>query len=178
MSDGRRPVAPRRALAGGAALVVALGLVGLTAQARADQAHPASSASLDLGKPLPGAAYLEARLRAPCCWNQTLDTHRSETSDTLRREIRARLEAGESKEAIEAAMVARYGERILATPNDSPIVTYALALAAGVVVAGAAAGAMVARWRRQSSTPTAARGDAPRPRDELDERIDRELEDL
>lgn len=163
-----------------AALCVAA-LVTLPAPpALGDEVHPAAPAALDLGKPLPGAAYLEARLRAPCCWNQTLDTHRSETSDALRREIRARLESGESKEAIEAAMVARYGERILSTPRDSPLVTYALALAGCVVVAGAAAGSMVARWRRRG----AERGPAPPPRDEasaraaLDARIDRELDEL
>lgn len=63
------------------------------------------------------AASLIARLRAPCCWNQTLDVHSSPTADGLRDEIRRRAAAGETIPAIEADVVKRYGDRIRAVPT-------------------------------------------------------------
>src|SRR5829696_1651838 len=70
---------------------------------------------------VPGANRLEGRIRAPCCWNQTLDIHGSEISNSLKREIRRRLRAGETPDAIEASIVQRYGEKVLAVPPNSPL---------------------------------------------------------
>ena len=70
---------------------------------------------------VPGAERLEGRLLAPCCWAQTLDIHGSEIANSLRREIRTRLKAGEQPEAIEQSLVARYGERMRAVPDRVPL---------------------------------------------------------
>ncbi len=63
------------------------------------------------------AAALEARLLAPCCYKQTLDFHASPLAEELRAEIRRRFSAGEAEATIEAALVARYGEKLRAVPS-------------------------------------------------------------
>src|ERR1700690_4185349 len=77
----------------------------------------------DIGEKVPGAERLEGRLLAPCCWAQTLDIHGSDIATSLRREIRTRLKAGESADAIEASLVARYGEKMRAVPDRVPLDT-------------------------------------------------------
>jgi cytochrome c-type biogenesis protein CcmH len=128
---------------------------------------------------VPGASYLEGRILAPCCWNQTLDIHGSEISNALKREIRRRLVAGEGTDAIEADIVKRYGSKILAVPPSSPLKMVAVGLSVAMLAAGAFAGTMLFRWRRRSR---AAAEQAPKaetkPRDQWDERLDRELDDL
>ena len=57
------------------------------------------------------------RLRAPCCWQQTLDVHASPIAAELRAEIRTRVAAGEDVPTIEADLVQRYGERVRAVPT-------------------------------------------------------------
>ena len=63
------------------------------------------------------ARWLEGRLFAPCCWNQTLDIHDSPLARELRTEISSRLERGEPAMAVEDDMAARFGERIRAVPR-------------------------------------------------------------
>ncbi|MEY4514512.1 MAG: hypothetical protein RLZZ450_6634, partial [Pseudomonadota bacterium] len=61
---------------------------------------------------------------------QTLDVHESELSTALRVEIRQRLDGGETPAAIEAALAARFGERIRAVPGSGDART-ALPVAVG-----------------------------------------------
>jgi len=139
----------------------------------------------DLREYVPGATRLEGRILAPCCWNQTLDIHGSEPTYELRREIRRRLKAGESSDAIEQSLVQRYGARILAVPDSSPLVSVANLL--GLAFAGAGVGAylMLRRWSRagaaakEKEKKQAKPGSGGEPkRDALDERLDRELEEI
>lgn len=166
-------------------VVAALALPGL---ARADAPaaeHGAQPVTDDLREYVPGATRLEGRLLAPCCWNQTLDIHGSEPTYALRREIRSRLKAGESPDAIEQSIVQRYGAKILAVPDSSPLVSVANLL--GLAFAGAGVGAyfMLRRWSRagaaakekQKKQAKAGAGGEPK-RDALDERLDRELEEI
>jgi cytochrome c-type biogenesis protein CcmH len=121
------------------------------------------------------------RLLAPCCWLQTLDFHESELASSLRTEIAQRLERGESGEAIEDDLVARYGERIRAVPKGRdprsavPVVVGAVMLVSllGLVV-------LVRRRTKRPASPTVvADTDTPRgKRDEYDERIEDELAQL
>lgn len=77
-------------------------------------------------------------LLAPCCWQQTLDVHESPLATELREEIRGRLIAHETPEAIETDMVSRYGDRIRAVPKGGDprlplgLLTVGLALLVGV----------------------------------------------
>jgi cytochrome c-type biogenesis protein CcmH len=149
----------------------------------ADPAHgqmPAEYAEEFQGY-VPGADRLEGRILAPCCWNQTLDIHGSEISNGLKREIRQRLRRGDTPDTIEADLVHRYGERVLAVPKHSPLKGVAIALAAGMGLAGAGAVAMLVRWRRRAAQsapnkPATMKSTAEPARDELDDRLDRELE--
>ena len=126
---------------------------------------------------VPGASALEGRIMAPCCWTQTIDIHGSPIANDLRREIRKRLRAGESADAIQASFVSRYGDKILAVPPGSPLKTFATLVALGMVGAGAGALVMLKRWRGRSlvpaGTPKKAAGDA-----QLDARLDAELRAL
>ncbi|MFW5925864.1 MAG: cytochrome c-type biogenesis protein [Myxococcota bacterium] len=136
-------------------------------------------------QPTSAELALAGRLLAPCCWSQTLDVHNSEPALELRREIRTRLGRGESAEAIEADIVARYGDRIRAVPEDSPLSAVAAGMLTLVGIAGIAVLFLGLRWRRRSAA--ARRDDAepgPAPtepaspeRHALDARLDAELRD-
>ena len=119
---------------------------------------------------------------APCCWNQTIDIHGSEAAYELRREIRKRLKAGESADAIEASLVTRFGPKILAVPDSSPLGSLATLLSLAFGGAGVAGYFMLKRWSRAGKSPDAQKTDkkaasALKP-DALDERLDRELSEI
>jgi cytochrome c-type biogenesis protein CcmH len=145
----------------------------------ADDPHVAATSEAyteELQGFVPGANRLEGRIRAPCCWNQTLDIHGSEVSNGLRREIRKRLKAGESPEAIEASIVKRYGEKVLAVPPGSPLKSIATLLAITMGVAGALAIALLMRWKKRADdAPASTNRQSP---DKWDARLDDELSRL
>jgi cytochrome c-type biogenesis protein CcmH len=124
-----------------------------------------------------GQAIVEGRLLAPCCYTQTLDVHESPMATDLRLEVRTRLAAGESPEAIEDDFASRYGERVRAVPKGRDPRGSMFLVAIGVLVAaGIGLALVVRRWRR---TPV----DAPsvvvsESHASLDERIDAELREL
>lgn len=148
-----------------------------------------AQAGEDFSSYVEGASRLEGRIMAPCCWMQTIDIHASPIAEELRGEIRRRLKAGETPEAIEASFVQRYGPKILAVPDSSPLGGLATVLAVAFGGAGVAGYFMLKRWSRRGdaakkpsapktkpSGASAAAGAAPR--DALDERIDRELSEI
>jgi cytochrome c-type biogenesis protein CcmH len=167
------------------ALALATLLVGASAsRAHADEVHTAPAASAQSSEELrtfvPGAAALEGKILAPCCWNQTVDIHGSEIANQIRSEIRRRLRAGESADAIQASLVDRYGAKILAMPADSPLAGIAFALLVGIGGVGVAGFFMLKRWRRAGA---ASKTSKKEPRDEasnerLDARLDAELRAL
>jgi len=126
----------------------------------------------------PSAKALEARLLAPCCFGGTLDVHDSDVAHDLRVEIERRVASGESTDRIEADLVDRYGARIRAMPDprawSATTLGVAIAIGAAMIVLAMRTRAWVAAAPR--ATPT-ARG-TPGVRDEYDERLDAELEDL
>lgn len=165
-----------------AAAVSVLALSGLLATPVALAQAPAPA---DSGGYVPGEKTLESRLLAPCCWAQTLDVHESDITRELRLEIRRRLSAGESPDAIEQDMVARYGEKMRAVPEGKTLTGMGVWLSVLFGVAGIGAAALVVRWvrKRPSDKPTQpdpGKSDKPRgaKRDEWDERLDDELKDI
>lgn len=146
----------------------------------AEPVSGAGASSVSQYAVVPGARELEATLLAPCCWNQTLDNHNSDLAAELRREIRARLLAGEDVESVRRALVSQYGEKMVALPEDSPLGTVALLLSAGVGVAGLLAGWAIIRWRRRTDAdapdPSSTGGSASGGQDEWDRALDEELE--
>jgi cytochrome c-type biogenesis protein CcmH len=167
-------------------LVLVLALAGLSfaSPARADEPHavpvPSAGANADLRSFVPGAAALEGRILAPCCWNQTVDIHGSEISNAIRREIRTRLRAGESADAIQASFVERYGPKILAMPADSPLASIAVTVIVAIAGAGVAGFFMLRRWRAAGTAKKPGKkGEADAAADaRLDARLDAELRAL
>jgi cytochrome c-type biogenesis protein CcmH len=160
--------------------LVAAVLLAMPALAADDHGAPAAHTQLDLSEHVPGAADLEGKIIAPCCWNQTIDIHGSPASAELRREIRSRLKAGEAPAAIEQSIVDRYGPKILAVPSGSRLGKTGVLLAITMGAAGVGALMMLRRWQRRSETPSDAKkesGTAP-VRDGLDDRLDAELSRL
>jgi cytochrome c-type biogenesis protein CcmH len=173
----------------------AIGLLGLslagTAYADAQTpAKPAHVAALPLSFTdfVPGAQRLEGRLLAPCCWDssrQTLDIHGSPIANELRTEIRSRLKAGDTPDAIEADLVRRYTTKILAAPTDDRIPRMGFLLVVALGGAFVFAATRVAKWRRQTepaasagaAQPASGGGAKPGAPDEWDAQIDSELED-
>ncbi len=92
-------------------LVMVLLVAGSAADLRATE--PSKEGSIDTEA---AARLLERELVAPCCWNQTLASHQSTLADEMRREIRRRLQAGETPETITRSYIEMYGPRILARP--------------------------------------------------------------
>jgi cytochrome c-type biogenesis protein CcmH len=146
------------------------GAAAAAAQADAESAdkHEDSSAR---------AAAIEGRLRAPCCWTQTIDVHDSEVARELHREIVARLEAGESSKQIEDALVARYGERLRAVPSGNPLYDVAGVVAFVIVLAAVGLFLTARRWR-QASEISRDVTDLGGELDEYDEALRRELAEL
>ena len=126
----------------------------------------------------PGAAAIESRLYAPCCYGGTLDVHESELARDLRKEIEGRLARGEASDAIQADFVARYGDRVLAARSDKPIRAMGLSLVALMVASAIGLGFLMRRWVRQPSNGTSKPSEVPAQHDELDDRLDAELAEL
>ncbi len=60
--------------------------------------------------------YLIHTVRCAVCVNQPIAESQTTVATDLRREIAERLQAGESRQVIEQALMARYGEAIFYTP--------------------------------------------------------------
>jgi cytochrome c-type biogenesis protein CcmH/NrfF len=67
----------------------------------------------------PRAESLIGRFIAPCCWRENLSLHHSPLADELRGSIREMVAEGKSDADIQAVLVAKYTERILAIPEGS-----------------------------------------------------------
>jgi cytochrome c-type biogenesis protein CcmH len=144
--------------------------------------------ALSLGQSPPAADLerearaIDATLVAPCCFRQEASVHQSAAADDVRRDIRARLAAGHTREQILDAYVSRYGKHILAEP---PAVGFDLMLyVTPFVMLIASLGLVSAVLRRftRSSFPTVPAsttdGLAVRAEPSLEGRLDDELRDL
>ncbi len=118
--------------------------------ARAHGTDPAGESNARFDEFVPGAVELEGRIIAPCCWTQTIDVHGSPLSSELRLEIRRRLTAGETADAIEQSLVKRYGDKVLAVPPGSRLGGYAIWLGLTMVFAGGFAVWLLRRWQHRS----------------------------
>jgi cytochrome c-type biogenesis protein CcmH len=120
-------------------------------------------------------------LRCPVCSGETVADSHAPISIQMRGIIREKLEAGESKDQIDAYFVSRYGPEILLTPQASgftlgvwimPIV----ALIVGFVIVLA----VLRSWSRRGDAPTTPAEDvAPAPVEQIpagdDARLEQEL---
>jgi cytochrome c-type biogenesis protein CcmH len=102
------------------------------------------------------ARKLSSELRCMVCQNQSIDDSEASLARDLRLLLRERLKAGDSDEAVESFLVARYGDFILLRPPlrwDTMLLwlTPVVALAIGVGAIGRAA-----RKRRREAAPLSA----------------------
>jgi cytochrome c-type biogenesis protein CcmH len=117
----------------------------------------------------PSAADLEAELVCPTC-KTTLDQSNAPVAQRMKRFIRERIAAGDTEQEIKDALVAQFGENVLATPSKSGFGLLAWLLPLGVLVVGAVGVALLVRgWSGRGGPPT---GDAP-----LDPALERRLDD-
>ncbi len=96
------------------------------------------------------------KMYCPVCENIPLDVCPTAACAQWREQIKQELEAGSSEDQIIAGFVARYGDRVVGTPQDPMLRTLSLVTPwlIALVVAGVAL-ALLLRWRRGSMKLTA-----------------------
>lgn len=126
------------------------------------------------------ARELEAMLIAPCCFSQRVSVHLSPAADEVRQDIRMRLAAGETRDQILDAYVARYGNRILAEPPAEGMTRVLYVLPPLVLVLTAALVVVVIRrfTGSRADQPQAADSTPVPAGDRYGAELDDELRDL
>jgi cytochrome c-type biogenesis protein CcmH len=123
----------------------------------------------------PTLAELEKKFICPTC-QTTLELSNAPIAERMREFIRQRIEAGDSESEIEAALVAQFGEAVLASPPKEGfnLLAWVLPLAGGAIAVAAVAVAL-RRWSRARPEAAPAVGGAPALDPDLERRIDEEL---
>jgi len=129
------------------------------------------------------ARAIEAMLIAPCCFHQQVSVHQSAAAEEIRQDIRRRLSSGETREAILAHYVGRYGTRILAQPpREGFFLTLYRAPTMALIVSAAALAFVLQRVTAASRRRRREERAAARASEELvrayGDRIDDELRAL
>jgi cytochrome c-type biogenesis protein CcmH/NrfF len=123
-------------------------------------------------------------LRCMCgtCARDLLSTCACGTAEEARARIRAKMEAGETKDQIVLAYKAQYGvEALSVPPNEGAQRGIYLVPAVTAVAATVAVGVMLRRWKTapKPAEPAKANGKADTDKsDKLDARLDDELSNL
>jgi cytochrome c-type biogenesis protein CcmH len=119
----------------------------------------------------PNAADLEAELVCPVC-ETTLDQSDAPVAQRMKLYIRERIAAGDTEDEIKDALVAEFGEGVLATPPRSGFGLLAWLVPLGAVFGAAIVVLLLVRsWsRRPPPSPPEAPLDP-----ELERRVDEEL---
>jgi cytochrome c-type biogenesis protein CcmH len=139
-------------------LVVAVALLIVPA-ARASEQHPT-------------LAELEGEVMCPVC-GTTLDQSNSPAAEQIKRLIRQRIAAGDTRSRIKSRLVAEYGQAILAAPERKGFGLLAWWLPiVGILAAALLVGAGAWRWShaRDGDVPAGSRLDPA-----LERRLDDEL---
>jgi cytochrome c-type biogenesis protein CcmH len=137
-------------------LVLAVALLVVPA-ARASEQHPT-------------LAELEGEVMCPVC-GTTLDQSNSPAAEQIKRLIRQRIAAGDTRSRIKSRLVAEYGQAILAAPERKGLGLLAWWLPiVGILAAALLVGAGAWRWSH------ARDGDLP-PGSRLDPALERRLDD-
>jgi cytochrome c-type biogenesis protein CcmH len=124
----------------------------------------------------PTLAELEREVICPTC-KTTLELSDAPVADRMRAFIRERIAAGDTKSEIKDALVAQFGEAVLAAPprEGFNLLAWVLPLA-GAAIAVAALALALRRWSRTRPEPapveTSSNGRPP-----LDPELERRLDD-
>jgi cytochrome c-type biogenesis protein CcmH/NrfF len=117
----------------------------------------------------PNAADLEAELVCPVC-ETTLDQSTAPVAERMKAFIRVRIAAGDSEGEIKDALVAEFGQEVLAEPPGGGfgLLAWLLPLAA-LVVGAVVVTVLVRRWSGRTPSEDSS--------DELDPRLERLVDD-
>lgn len=101
--------------------------------------------------PATRAAQIATEVRCPTCAGLSASESETPASVAVRKEIRRRVDAGESDDEVRRFLVGRYGEEILLRPGATGVAGLVWALPVAALVC-ALAGLAIAfrRWRRQA----------------------------
>ncbi len=120
-------------------------------------------------------------LRCACgdCPRDLLSTCGCTQAAGYRREIRAKIQAGETRDQILAEYAAEYGPEFLAVPpNTGALRAIYVIPVIGIAAAAVALFRMMRRWRQGGPAPASESGTLGAARDAYDARLDDELKDL
>jgi len=137
-------------------------------------ALPATAAASEKN---PTLRELEGELMCPTC-GTTLELSNAPAANQIRRFVRERIAAGDTKSEIEDKLVDEFGRGVLASPPKEgfDLLAWVLPLlAAGV--AAAAIGVLVVRWSRRREPEPAAEGPGNNGRVDLDPALEQRLEE-
>jgi cytochrome c-type biogenesis protein CcmH/NrfF len=125
----------------------------------------------------PTLAELEKKFICPTC-QTTLELSNAPVADRMRDFIRERIAAGDSESEISDALVAQFGEGVLAAPPKEGfnLLAWVLPLAGGAVAIGTLAVAL-RRWSRTRPDPGAAAAPSANGRPPLDPELERRLDE-
>lgn len=114
------------------------------------------------------------------CPRETLGTCACDYGGERREELREMLTSGMSVQAVQKAYAAKFGTKSLALPPNEGLSRLIWAAPLILVIAGAVLVVVVARrWVKRGAASQAKAPVAPAgPRDEYDDKLDRELKDL
>jgi len=118
---------------------------------------------------------VEDEVMCPIC-GTLLELAESPQAQRQRVFVRRLIAAGDSKAEIKDALVAEYGDEVLALPGDSGFDLSAyLVPAIGFALAAAGLAVGIRRWRRAGGSPGGGRPPAGAPRGEEAERLEADM---
>ena len=125
----------------------------------------------------PTLAKLEKKFICPTC-QTTLELSNAPVADRMRVFIRERIAAGDSEDEIEQALVAQFGEAVLAAPPKEGfnLLAWVLPLAGGALAVGGL-GVALRRWSRTRAEPELAAAPSANGRPPLDPELERRLDE-
>ncbi|KAA3660654.1 MAG: cytochrome c-type biogenesis protein CcmH [Calditrichaeota bacterium] len=117
---------------------------------------------------------ITSQLIAPCCWSETANLHNSAAAIAVQEAVLQGLQEGKTEEQIKAAMVAQYGERILATPKLEGFNYFVFILpVVALLIGGYLVWIYLARHRPTAQKTSGTRGKSLK---DYDDRIEKELQ--
>jgi cytochrome c-type biogenesis protein CcmH len=125
----------------------------------------------------PTLRELEGELMCPTC-GTTLELSNAPAADQIRRFVRARIAAGDTKSEIEDKLVAEFGRGVLASPPKEGFDLLAWVLPLLALALGAAAiGLLVVRWSRRREPDPPWEEPSANGRPDLDPALEKRLEE-
>jgi cytochrome c-type biogenesis protein CcmH len=101
------------------------------------------------------ARAIEVQLRCPVCQGESVADSPADISTAIRADVRRRLAAGQSAQAIEAFYVSKYGPHVLLAPPSTGVGSFAWLAPPLLILGGAALLITLIRQWRSSGRPPA-----------------------